>query len=191
MPIVTLADLRERDSSVERFVMKHKVTCGLIATLFVAFWVVSQWPEYLLAVARRGIVLREVLTAFIHANVQHVVLNGLAIYSLARIEAMLGSRVYLYTITYFLVMNALVIESINRFYETPLHVGFSGVIFGLLTLYPSNNIFGWYCNPKYFIVALLAVTQLLFANASFIGHLAGIISGYIYIGVRDLQDFEH
>ncbi|AYV77818.1 MAG: hypothetical protein Edafosvirus1_149 [Edafosvirus sp.] len=84
-------------------------------------------------------------------------------------------------------MNSAIIEFINTMYATPFHVGISGVIFGILTLHPANNILGYPCDPKYYIPALLIIMQFLFENSSFVGHLSGIISGCLYIGVRDMK----
>ncbi|EFC39255.1 predicted protein [Naegleria gruberi] len=67
-------------------------------------------------------------------------------------------------------------------------IGFSGVIFSYLTIastdtsQTTNSLFGMISVPsKYYPWILLLVTSFLFPSSSFVGHLFGIISGYIFV----------
>jgi len=170
------------DTSLATFVKHHRVTTSLTLILGLVFWFVR--PGY---VRLPDFLLRKIVTTFLHANTLHLIVNLMNVYSLNVIEERVGSKKYLYQIVYFVVMNACVEELIDRFYVTPYSVGFSGVLFGLYTLYPVNKVFGFSCDPKYSVFILLVVTQVIMERVSFIGHLSGIISGYIYLGVRDLR----
>src|SRR5207244_3413076 len=108
--------------------------------------------------------------------------------SFCNIEKIDGSKIYLYKIMYMLVMNAFIIEWINRFYTTNFSIGFSGVLFGLSTLYPKDNLFGIMFEKKYYPFIMLLVVQILNFKSSFVDHLAGIVSAYIFMGVRDMRD---
>ena len=73
-------------------------------------------------------------------------------------------------------------------------VGFSGVIFHLsvlecnLTPHRSRSVFGFLTVPAYLYPwALLLVLQLVMPNLSFMGHLAGILTGTLqFYGVLDV-----
>ncbi|KAF0983099.1 hypothetical protein FDP41_011077 [Naegleria fowleri] len=69
-------------------------------------------------------------------------------------------------------------------------IGFSGVIFTYLTILSidgfqsTQSLFGLVTVPsKYYPWILLFVTELLISNASFVGHLCGIVMGYFYVFV--------
>ncbi|KAG0714015.1 Rhomboid-related protein 4 [Chionoecetes opilio] len=75
-------------------------------------------------------------------------------------------------------------------------IGFSSVIFALkvLTTYyersPYSSVFGVAIPSKYAVWAELVIIHILVPNASFIGHLAGILVGlaYIYGPLSDVVD---
>jgi len=68
-------------------------------------------------------------------------------------------------------------------------VGFSGVIFGLLVVNSSSDqtnssrsIFGFFRVPtKFYPWALLILFQIIMPGVSFLGHLAGMLAGYLYV----------
>jgi membrane associated rhomboid family serine protease len=189
--IRTFADLRRQDTDPLNFAITKKVSFALLFIIFGTFCATSINPVYYQKVANFTIIFREMITVFMHSSINHLILNMVSIYSLAQIERLIGSKKYFYTILYFIGMNAAIVEFINRFYTVPFAVGFSGVIFGILTLYPQDNILGYKINPKYFVIAMLAIVQIMFERAHLIGHLAGILSGYLYITARDFNDLEH
>ena len=85
-------------------------------------------------------------------------------------------------------MNACFKDSLSRYYDLPLSVGYSGVLFGFITLYPRENIYGYECKKEHYPFILLLAMQLMFERTSFIGHLIGIASAYLLIGIRDMKD---
>ncbi|KAG2383625.1 hypothetical protein C9374_004296 [Naegleria lovaniensis] len=75
-------------------------------------------------------------------------------------------------------------------------IGFSGVIFTYLTILSmdgfqsTQSLFGLVNVPsKLYPWILLLVTELLISNASFVGHLFGIIIGYVYVFVFERNTF--
>ncbi|PAV89308.1 hypothetical protein WR25_05723 [Diploscapter pachys] len=82
-------------------------------------------------------------------------------------------------------------------YSMQCAVGFSGVLFALKVLVSTyladedNYLFGWMPIPsKYVAWAELVLIQAITPNASFVGHLAGILAGlmYTYGPLRVLSD---
>lgn len=68
-------------------------------------------------------------------------------------------------------------------------VGFSGILFALKVVHNHTNpggqtsYYGLRIANKYASWAELVIIQLIYPNASFLGHLSGIIAGFIYIQV--------
>ena len=70
-------------------------------------------------------------------------------------------------------------------------IGFSGVLFALNTILPhvlvqpeQSDVYGFRVPTKYVTIAELGLISLLVPNASFLGHLAGIIVGFMFISRR-------
>lgn len=67
-------------------------------------------------------------------------------------------------------------------------IGFSGVLFALNTILPyvlvqpeQSDVYGFRVPTKYVTIVELALISLLLPNVSFLGHLSGIIVGFMYI----------
>ncbi|GAM19703.1 hypothetical protein SAMD00019534_028780 [Acytostelium subglobosum LB1] len=107
---------------------------------------------------------------FSHANFVHLAFNTISLWSLRTLEIHFGSFTF---ITYTLLI--LVISIIIQF-------GYSGIAFGLITLlsYYSGSADLWLLQP----LGSLLIIQMLVPNASFVGHLAGIISGALIIVLK-------
>uniref|UniRef100_A0A1I7ZG67 Rhomboid domain-containing protein n=1 Tax=Steinernema glaseri TaxID=37863 RepID=A0A1I7ZG67_9BILA len=115
-----------------------------------------------------------------------------------RIENRTGPLKFATMIAVFSVATPLVILGLSYFVEEVLlfddfhlmqqcAVGFSGVLFALKvvvnTMYPEENglLLGVFPIPgKYVCWAELVLIQMITPNASFIGHLAGILVGLLY-----------
>jgi membrane associated rhomboid family serine protease len=114
---------------------------------------------------------------FMHLNFLHLVMNLLSLVSFMHYEKLLGSLKYSYYIIYFALVTPCVFDSMHAFCTFNDAIGFSGVLFGMITMFPSNIFFGYTVNPNYFPFLNLAVLSLI-PNVSFIGHLSGIIAAY-------------
>ncbi len=67
-------------------------------------------------------------------------------------------------------------------------VGFSGVLFAMaveessLSGSPTRSLFGIVTVPtKYYPWAMLVAMQFLMPNVSFVGHLAGLLCGFLHV----------
>lgn len=176
---------------------------ALIAGVCIALYVhriVREYPVDSIAISYRTFIKekqywRGVTAIFSHLNLLHIVFNVSSLWSLRSIEKAFG------TITYFKISYILLIVSVLttmgiyhiwikyggiREYESTYAVGYSGVIFGLMTVgYVSAkqsriSFFGLSIPLSLAPFGSLLLTQLLIPNASFVGHLSGIIAGYMY-----------
>ncbi|KAB1213271.1 Rhomboid-related protein 4 [Morella rubra] len=141
---------------------------------------------------------RILTSAFSHISVLHLVFNMSALWSLGLVEQLghmgLGVEYYLqYTLVLVVLSGLLVLGMyhvlIYRFklehYRRVTAVGYSCVVFGWMTILsikqPSSklNLFGFLSLPISFApFESLVFTSIIVPQASFLGHLAGIIVGY-------------
>lgn len=141
---------------------------------------------------------RLITSAFSHISVVHLVFNMSALWSLGAVEQLghlgLGVRYYLhYSLVLVVLSGLLVLGSyhilINRFkieyFRRVTAVGYSCVVFGWMTILsvkqPSSklNLFGFLSLPISFApFESLIFTSIIVPQASFVGHLSGIIIGY-------------
>ncbi|KAL2507269.1 RHOMBOID-like protein 13 [Forsythia ovata] len=141
---------------------------------------------------------RIITSAFSHISVLHLVFNMSALWSLGIIEQLghigLGVEYYLhYTLVMVVLSGMLVIGMyhllIQRFkldyFRRVTAVGYSCVVFGWMTILsvkqPSFklNLFGFLSLPISFApFESLIFTSIIVPQASFLGHLSGIIVGY-------------
>lgn len=141
---------------------------------------------------------RIITSAFSHISVIHLVFNMSALWSLGVVESLehmgLGFEFYLqYTLVLVLLSGLLVLGSyhilINKFkleyFRRVTAVGYSCVVFGWMTILsvkrPSSklNLFGFLSLPISFApFESLIFTSIIVPQASFLGHLSGILVGY-------------
>jgi len=135
--------------------------------------------------------------AWFHGGILHILMNMMAFQGLGTtIERQLGSLSLLYNIILFDLLIAILhvfISSVTFYTGLYLDflfqctVGLSGVIFALLVINinnsesPSQNLFGFLNVPtKIYPWVLLIVLQIIMPGVSFVGHLSGILIGYLY-----------
>lgn len=133
------------------------------------------------------IVMSTLMSIFMHANLRHLIFNLIVHIQFRNVEKKEGSLRYFYKIMYFVLMYACLVGSLYRLYDIGFAVGYSGVLFGLITLYPQSNFFGYECKKSHYPFIMLIFAQFFHDNTSFTHHLVGIITAYIYISVRDMQ----
>lgn len=141
---------------------------------------------------------RIITSAFSHISIIHLVFNMSALWSLGSVEQLsefgLGFSYYLhYSLVLIVLSGLLVLGSyhvlINRFkfeyFRRVTAVGYSCVVFGWMTILsvklPSSklNLFGFLSLPISFApFESLIFTSIIVPQASFLGHLSGIIVGY-------------
>ncbi|XP_031478100.1 RHOMBOID-like protein 13 [Nymphaea colorata] len=141
---------------------------------------------------------RLITSAFSHISVIHLVFNMSALWSLGVIEKLghigLGVEFYLqYTLVLVVLSGVLVLLLYHvliqkfklEYFRRVTAVGYSCVVFGWMTILavkqPSSklNLFGFLSLPISFApFESLIFTSIIVPQASFIGHLSGIIVGY-------------
>ncbi|GJV17532.1 rhomboid-like protein 13 [Tanacetum coccineum] len=137
---------------------------------------------------------RIITSAFSHISVVHLLFNMSALWSLASVELTLGVAYYLHYSLVLLLLSGLVVLGwyhvlITRFkfeyFRRVTAVGYSCVVFGWMTILsvkePSSklNLFGFLSLPISFApFESLIFTSIIVPQASFLGHLSGIIVGY-------------
>ncbi|CAL9203012.1 unnamed protein product [Musa hybrid cultivar] len=141
---------------------------------------------------------RIITSAFSHISVVHLVFNMSALWSLGVVEQLghlgLGIEFYLqYTLVLVVLSGVLVLLAYHiliqkfklEYFRRVTAVGYSCVVFGWMTILavkqPSSklNLFGVLSLPISFApFESLIFTSIIVPQASFIGHLSGIIVGY-------------
>ncbi|KAI0510663.1 hypothetical protein KFK09_011271 [Dendrobium nobile] len=141
---------------------------------------------------------RIITSAFSHVSVLHLVFNMSALWSLGVVEQLghigLGVEFYLqYTLVLLILSGILVLVLYHvliqklklEYFRRVTAVGYSCVVFGWMTILavkqPSTklNLFGVLYLPISFApFESLIFTSIIVPQASFIGHLSGIIVGY-------------
>ncbi|XP_022329667.2 rhomboid-related protein 4-like [Crassostrea virginica] len=140
---------------------------------------------------------RMILGSLYHADDFHLYYNMVSfLWKGRQLERRFGSVYFGFLLVIFTVLTSIVYVAINvimsevfddRSYRMQCAVGFSGVIFALKVLVthysPSGMqyILGAIPVPsKYIFWAELVLIQIITPNASFVGHLAGILVGLAY-----------
>eukprot|EP00761_Pharyngomonas_kirbyi_P013526 gb/GECH01013555.1/.p1 GENE.gb/GECH01013555.1/~~gb/GECH01013555.1/.p1 ORF type:complete len:362 (+),score=81.33 gb/GECH01013555.1/:1-1086(+) len=133
---------------------------------------------------------RGITSSFSHYSIFHLLFNMWALWSTSVIESEWGTISYL-KITFILlilsmIFQILVYTILARVFDYQRHryvyaVGYSCVVFGLMTvLYqPSGYKILGDIRISFTPFASLFLTQLIVPNASFVGHLSGIIGGFV------------
>jgi rhomboid domain-containing protein 1 len=139
------------------------------------------------------------LSSIIHADDVHLYYNMLSLcWKGIQLETMLGSKEFLVLILFSLVVSHSIMVFMSYFlYQfmsfdgymsgyTTCAVGFSAVLFSLKYVLncksPSaQSVMGFMDPAKYAAWLELVLISLITPNASFIGHLAGILAGVLYV----------
>jgi len=131
-------------------------------------------------------------SAFSHAGILHLVFNLSALWSCKVLELGNGTVVYLKISLLLIIMSTL--GEVLMYYiliyffgkQHYLHtysVGYSCVVFGLMTVVSQAagglSIFGIFIPFNVAPFVSLFLTTLMIPQASFIGHLSGIVAGYL------------
>jgi membrane associated rhomboid family serine protease len=140
---------------------------------------------------------RIVSSAFAHYSFFHILFNMFSLWSFRFLESQVLGHLNYIILTFILMILSSIATLIiylllmrflnwNHYYEHVHAVGYSAIIFGLLTygslLNPKGNIellFGLRIPALLVPFFYLIVSSLLFPQASFVGHLGGIIAGLL------------
>lgn len=141
---------------------------------------------------------RLVSAAFIHGGILHLLMNMMALRQLGiTLEQSLGTLPFigislLLTLVsgliYTLGSNVLYFILKDYRWVNSCAVGYSGVLFAYMVIgiklgdpNQTRSIFGFFQVPAWIYPwVMLGILQILVPNVSFMGHLAGILSGFMY-----------
>lgn len=185
IPPVTLGFLALNSAIYMRIlrIVKH---AGEACVSFHHVWKLQQWK-------------RLVLASFVHLDDMHLYFNMVSfIWKGRTLERRYGSRKFFIIIMVFAVLSQILLTVLNRMlatlfwngsYLTSCAAGFSAVIFALKVLTTHNmweesvSILGFPITvPTQFACWIeLVLIQILVPNASFTGHLAGILVGFAFV----------
>ena len=129
----------------------------------------------------KNLFLQKIFSTFIHLDGFHLFQNCITLYNLRFIESMTSSKEYIKMILFLIVINSIIWITMSELLFIRFSIGFSGVLFGIITIYPQNSFFGFNINKYIFPFVMLAFMQLIAPNVSFMGHFIGIISGHLYL----------
>lgn len=126
-------------------------------------------------------IVNYILRSFYHANMSHLIANGISFYNLSFIEDVLGSVKFLIAMIFIWIISSLLLYVYHHFFPSRkvLTVGFSGVIFGLFVVYYSMIGDGAGFTVGRLIISI--VPQLVVPGISWEGHICGIIAGVLYV----------
>lgn len=127
-------------------------------------------------------VLGVFMSNFIHTDMYHVISNLYALYALSRVEEQLKPKKFFTLIIFILIFSSIIEVSVNRMFNLPCSIGFSGVLFGITTWeIVTKQKVDFYLITSIFAMVLLP--SLKSKKISLVGHLvgafAGIIAGFI------------
>ena len=182
------------------------VTGAAIAVQVAVFlgWIRLGWNDSDVCLSANAILggdYRRLWTApLTHATDIHLYYNMLSLaWKGLKLEAYHGSLKFLFLLNLFSIMSGViyVILSVlvadvleDSSYLSQCAVGFSAVLFALKVQmhqieYQSWEDFGFFAVPKHLAIwTELFLIQILVPNASFVGHLAGILTGLIYVNAH-------
>jgi membrane associated rhomboid family serine protease len=142
---------------------------------------------------------RLLTSSLTHISFLHLMFNMSSLWSLGIIETLanlgLGIRYYLHNTLVLLLLSSLLVLGLYHilihqfkldYYKQVTAVGYSCVVFGWMTILavkrPSSklNLFGLLSLPiSYAPFESLVFTSIIVPQASFLGHLSGILAGYL------------
>ncbi|KAJ4776806.1 RHOMBOID-like protein 14 [Rhynchospora pubera] len=140
------------------------------------------------------------LSAFYHVNEPHLVYNMMSLlWKGIQLETSMGSVEFASMVASLLALSqgatlilakSLLVFDYDSPYYSQFSVGFSGVLFALKVVLNSRPdadysvVHGLVTPSKYAAWAELLLIQLFVPDASFLGHLGGILAGILYLRLR-------
>jgi membrane associated rhomboid family serine protease len=121
---------------------------------------------------------------FVHLELYHLIGNVIGLYVLSRVEEEIGAKKFAILISFLLIFNTIVESSIHKIFpNTTCTIGFSGVIFGILTweLITTKQIdFLAILSLLSMILLPISHTSNVSLSSHIIGSIGGIFSGIVW-----------
>ena len=135
---------------------------------------------------------RILTAAFTHGGPMHIIMNMITLVAVGKpIEDKLGSTPFIALVILIATLSGIIyiildLIAVYAGFNSYCAVGFSGVLFALVVLEtklePQQNrsIFGFFTVPSnVYPWALLVLLQIMLPGISFLGHLSGILVGFL------------
>jgi membrane associated rhomboid family serine protease len=124
--------------------------------------------------------MREVfMSNFVHIDTMHLISNLYALYAVSRVEQEMGLQPFIWLLIFLLIVNTLAEFMAKRIWnDMPCSIGFSGILFGLLTWeLVSKRKF----DVEVFLAIIIMVVgpSLTSKKVSLSGHIIGAVSGVL------------
>lgn len=115
---------------------------------------------------------------FIHIDLFHLIANLYAIYSLSRVEILLGSRKFFILVLFLSIFNTIFESILHKIINTPCSIGISGILYGVITfeILLTKNID---YNGLFAIFLNIYASSMSNTKSSLSGHMIGAISGIL------------
>ncbi|CAI5708250.1 unnamed protein product [Hyaloperonospora brassicae] len=194
---------------VQQLDRKPPATLGLMALMYSLHFLQTITPElvvpYFLCPDRilyKFELMRIVASGLIHVDEWHLYHNMISfLWKGYNLEHKLGSVRFLLTVGLLLVLSHTLVVVVALVLATcfqipdPLHqcsVGFSGVLFALKVLLNHDSpafsfVHGFRVPTKYAAWLELVVIYLLVPQSSFVGHMCGILAGYMCVSFPSMR----
>jgi len=119
------------------------------------------------------------LSNFVHIDSIHLFSNLYVLYALSRVELSLGPKKFFSLVIFLLCVNTVFETTLHKMTDKiPCSIGFSGVLFGILTWeIVTNRGIDMYIASSIMLMTILPSLQ--FKNVSLSGHLVGSVSGIL------------
>ena len=160
--------------------MDYPITSFLII-LLVSIYIYQYIDTPIMILNIKNLFLQKLVSTFLHLDGFHLFQNCITLNNFRFIESIITSKEYIKMILFLVVINSVIWNIMSELFFIRFSIGFSGVLFGLITIFPQNSLFGFHINKYLFPFVMLFLMQLLVSNISFMGHLIGIISGHLYL----------
>ena len=158
---------------------QYRVTYTLMALLMANF-VLNYFRQGTSSFSETSF-FQTLLNNFSHFRRFHLVLSLLALYNYRYLEALHGHLYYCLTLVCLLLPKTFIYYFLLN-EESPISLGFFGIILGLMTIYPEEKIFGFNCDCRYYSIIILFLVQLI-PQYSFYANLSGVLSGYLFLAL--------
>ena len=118
------------------------------------------------------------ISNFIHIDTFHLMANLYGIYSLSKIEILLGSKKFLILVLFLSIFNTVFESILHKIINTPCSIGMSGILYGVITFeilltkeIDYNGLFAVFLN--------IYASSISNTKSSLSAHIIGAISGIL------------
>jgi len=152
-------------------------------SLFIAVSIVVVFSLYLTTAIKTipcgKNVMSSFMSNFVHLDPYHLMANLFALYALSRVERDIGGKRFMGLIIFLLIFNSIAEVTAHKLFpEMPCSIGFSGVLFGIMT---------WEIVSKKeldiilvaSIAAMVVLPSVQNPKASLMGHAVGAVAGVV------------